>query len=123
MKQESGFAMADTLVAMIIASLFGVSLFAANDTMARATANANARLDATLLARSLLNEGLTSASGVRRVEGRIYRWQRSVDGDEPSRAGLTAASLFQIEVTISWEGYREPQSVKLKSARFGRPDA
>lgn len=122
MKQESGFAMADTLVAMIIASLFGVSLFAANDTMARATANANARLDATLLARSLLNEGLTNASGVRRVEGRTYRWQRSVDGDEPSRSSA-AASLIEIEVTVAWAGYREPQNISLKSARFGRPDA
>ena len=123
MKVERGFAMADTLIAMIIVSLFATSLFVANSVMVRSVTNANARLDAILLARTVANAGMETASGEQVISGRTYRWTRSASDLAREGQRFEPSPLKQFDVVVEWEGFRVPQTVTLSVSRLERPDA
>jgi len=122
MRNENGFAMADALVAMIIASLFSISLIAANTLMLRSINNACARLHATLLAKSLIEEQPTEATGERLIDGKNYIWTRNVNARAAS-SKMPAIRREDISIIVQWRGVIAIQQIEITTTRLRQRDA
>ena len=122
MSEPNGFAMADALIAMIIASLFAISLIGANTLMVRSIDNASKRLNATLLGRSLIENRPRASSGEVYIDGTRFGWTLNTEVDIRTRGelGFDKENIF---VFISWSGLTTKQSVDISTVRLRRTDA
>src|SRR5215471_21730949 len=129
--QEQGFTLLEVLVAVAIAGLAVIGLFQAGsgglfaaDTAARAEEaiqRAQSHLAAVGRSAALIQGEFTDD------DGGGYRWRlraRPVATRQvAARDGnlTAAATLFDVEVAISWPGRRGERSVVLKTMRLGAP--
>lgn len=119
---SQGFAMADALIALIITSLFSTSLLLMGQTTLRATDSGSLRLHAALLARSLIEtENLTQNEGETILEGTTYSWQKTIAPAPPSSTTNRYIPLMKVDVSISWDGYQTPQTLRVTTHKLRRP--
>lgn len=114
MRHERGFVMADTLIALVIASLLMTGLVSANMTGLRAAQTAEQKLTATYLARALAIDPLSEPSGKRTIAGTTYAWTIAV---EPSgRLGPRGPMISDRHVDVTWSGQNTVQTVTVETA-------
>ena len=112
MRQDAGFAMADALIALLIAAFLLSSLIGVNATASQATLAAERRLAAAELARSILLSAPEQNTGDKALNGQLYSWVYLERRDNPN------AILVHQTATVEWAGKNQPQSLTLKSARL-----
>lgn len=123
MRQDRGFAMADALIALVLASLFLTGLLSVNATSLKTAESGEARLTAALIARAVIEDpSLREDQGKVSVAGRAYDWQRrreELPAQLKDRAGLT-----RISVDVRWQGRSGELVYKLETKRLkGRSHA
>lgn len=115
---EAGFMMADALVAIMIAALFVTSVFSINATMLRTSESAKNRLEATLLAKGIIEQDkLTDQSGQTVIDGVSFDWQMRTRNIDLNQDRLTSR-LVEVEVEIVWPGYRSERRVSVTARKL-----
>jgi len=128
-RQDGGFTLLEVVVALAIAGLALVGMFQAGSTGLVAAATAARAEEAVERAQSHLaavgrNAALT-AGRFTDDDGGGYRWQLSVQPVEsrqapgPDSGSTTRATLYAVEVEISWRDAGHQRSVVLKTLRLG----
>jgi|GEM_PF-3339036 len=123
MRKDRGFAMADALIALVLASLFLTGLLSVNATSLQTAESGEARLTAALIARAVIEDpSLREDQGKVSVAGRAYDWQRKredLPAEPKDRAGLT-----RISVDVRWQGRSGDLVYRLETKRLkGRSHA
>jgi Tfp pilus assembly protein PilV len=117
MNRERGFAMADALVALVIASLFLTSLLSVNTASLKSSGSASETLTATYVARAVLEDpSLREDQGQFLVDGRAYTWTR-IWTDRPS-APADRAVLTDMTVKVSWPVGMTTRTFELRTTRL-----
>lgn len=102
MRSHEGFAMADTLLALTILSVFAVSIIGMNTNSTSALQKSNARLSATLLAKSILSDrSIRGTQGEVEIGPRLYRWHKKVTPRNIS--SQLHPRLNDVTISINWE--------------------
>lgn len=118
MKHEGGFIMADTICAVLVASLLLSALLGANQLALRASASAERSVGAALLARAVLEDrSIREKTGTFTIGQTVYRFHR----EDVRRAGRAAgaAQLTDTVVTVRWDGPSGEQAFALRTASIG----
>tara|TARA_R110002049_G_scaffold32139_4_gene107539 strand:+ start:242 stop:613 length:372 start_codon:yes stop_codon:yes gene_type:complete len=123
MRRDDGFAMADALVALVLASLFLTGLLSVNAASLHSAESGENRLTAALIARAVIEDpSLREDTGRLSVNGRIYDWRRTQQA-RPSDL-RDRAMVVDISVEIRWAGRSGELVYSLKTTRMkGRTDA
>ncbi|KCZ52818.1 hypothetical protein HY29_17915 [Hyphomonas beringensis] len=115
MKPDKGFVMADALLALMVASLLLTGLFGVTQNTLRMTRNAEKRLTATLIARSLLsNDQSHNATGTVSVSGIRYAWKITKRDRPPNPDDRVI--LTDTQIVITWPGRVDQGELSLSSA-------
>lgn len=123
MRRDDGFAMADALVALVLASLFLTGLLSVNAASLHSAESGENRLTAALIARAVIEDpSLREDKGRFSVNGRIYDWRRTQQA-RPSDP-RDRVMVVDISVEIRWAGRSGELVYSLKTTRMkGRTDA
>lgn len=117
MNRESGFAMADALVALVTASLFLTSLLSVNTASLRSSGSATEALTAAYVARAALEDpSLREDQGQFVVNGRTYTWARIRTDRAP--APTDRAVLTDITVKVSWRAGMTTRTFELHTTKL-----
>lgn len=109
--------MADAITALLVVSLFGVSLLSIGGVISRSSLEAGHRLEAALLAKRLLSdEHGADTQGQERVGTINFDW--ALDTKSIDEAG-SPVSIDRLH--ISWEGPYGTRSETFTSGRFTPP--
>lgn len=109
MTTERGFAMADAIAAILIVALFATSILAMNTTMTRSVLFANHHLEATLLAKSLLENTTEKPNGRLVLGGRPFTWSKKIS---PHAKYETLAVIY---VDVEWQQSAVTRHVKIQA--------
>lgn len=118
MKKESGFVLADALVALLVCSLFLASLLQLDTNSRRRVSQSHDRLVAAFVARAVLEDpSLRDEQGEVLIDGKAFQWSRTRT-DRPT-AETDRVSLSDLRVTISWPSPTgDTQSISANTVRL-----
>lgn len=125
MRDQPGFTIIETLVALAILSTALVTFYGVGATSLRAASHIGMADGAVLLARSMLDEiasrqGLLESSSSGSLAGTPYTWAISATRLPDTVQGAGTAHLQDVTLTITWrEGVRD-QSVSVATRHLGR---
>lgn len=125
--RADGFTLLEVLVALAIAGLALIAFFRAGGDSLMAVDTAGRAEEAVERARShlaALGADAPLAPGeTEGDDGGGYRWRLRITPVSTWQAPPAAATLFDVEVAISWRGHDHNRAVVLKTARLGGPAA
>lgn len=118
MRCQSGFVMADAMIALTLVSVLFAALLGINQNSLNAVENSNKRLTAFLLAQSIIERtSFETRTGTTKLDGITYDWAISVR--DITSASRPRARLNEIIVRVEWRGRQAPQSLEITTARLG----
>lgn len=120
MARQGGFVMADTLIALAILSVLLLSIMTLAANGASMSSKAKSRLTATLIAKGLVTSDDAERSGTFIRDGQSYAWIKAVNPVPTSSRALLRET--RIQVTVSWQGANQPQSITVNMTRIGGLD-
>jgi Tfp pilus assembly protein PilV len=100
-KGERGFAMVDTLVALMIAAIAGAALMSAQRLTLKGSSNAETRLNAIAIAQSKLSTETGSVIGETNLKQQTFRWAVRTQLPTPEMLNQRA-KLLEKSVTVEW---------------------
>lgn len=117
MRNDSGFAMADTLVALTLLALFVASLLSINSNSISATQKSHAKLGATLIAKALATDrSIRENKGEFVLDQRTFKWTKRVTPQQASTSSRVA--LNDISISVEWEISNKPYSYTIEAVHI-----
>lgn len=118
MKNESGFVLADALVALLICSLFLTSFLSLNTTSLRAVGQGHNRLVASYIARAVIEDpSIRESEGDFVVDGKSFHWSRT--STDRTVAETDRIVVSDLEVDVTWNTFSgAASSITAKTVRL-----